>query len=541
MATTITFVNDVTVQEDQQGLTLLQISEKHNIPHMHVCGGMARCSTCRVMVVEHPENLTPPTAAEKRLAEKLGFEAGIRLACQARAVGPVTVRRLTLDDEDASLDCSVQQHMTGREAKLAILFSDIRGFTSFSEKALPYDVVHVLNRYFFQMGEAILAFDGYLDKYIGDGIMALFGVACTNGEINCRNALNAGLRMLEELDALNGYLKRNFNAEFKIGIGIHYGEAVVGELGHPRRRQITAIGDAVNMASRIESATKEFGVPLLISDAVVSQIEGKVDLGRSFSAMLKGKSGTYALYEALGLHDETVVVNRETTMRRRVFHALRPVVTMHRAPLFVRAAFHDAGSYNPADNTGGATGALRLPEVLARPEHKGVEMTVTWLTPVKCIFPDVSWADLFLLAGAYAIKIMGGPDIPLKLGRVDSDKLPTPGRLTLDTMTTSQLKDHFAQMGFTTRELIALTGSHTVGKFNGEPMTEDWFRFNNNLFKALLSVKDMTCALLPSDRALTSDPECLQWIQQYALDESLFFSDFAGAYQKMSMLGAKLE
>lgn len=536
---TINFVNDAVIQEDDPNLTLLEVSEKHHIPHMHVCGGMARCSTCRVMVVEHPENLTPATLPEKRLADKLGFESGIRLACQARATGPVTVRRLTLDDEDASLDCAV--HQAGREARLAILFSDIRGFTTFSENALPYDVVHVLNRYFYQMGEAILAHGGYLDKYIGDGIMALFGVACNDAEVNCRNAVHAGLRMLDELENFNAYLKRNFGCEFKIGIGIHFGEAVIGELGHPRRRQVTAIGDAVNMASRIESATKDCGVPMLISDSVVAQLEGRVQLGKSYSTMLKGKSGVYALYETLGLREESIGATREATLRRRLNHALRPVVTMQRAAQFLRCAFHDSGSYNPEDGSGGANGTLHLPQVLSLPEHRGVAACVELLKPVKEQFPEISWADLFVYAGAFAVKILGGPDIAIALGRVDGGKLPTPGRLTLDTMNLAQLKSHFTKLGFNTRELVALSGSHTVGVANGKPMTEDWFRFNNSFFKALTSGGQAAAMMIPSDRAMTDDPDCMEWIRQYAADEKLFFDDFADAYKKMSLLGAHFE
>ncbi len=534
---TINFVNDVVVQEDDPNLTLLEVSEKHRIPHMHVCGGMARCSTCRVMVIEHPENLTPQTLAEKRLVEKLGFDSDIRLACQARATGPVSVRRLTLDDEDASLDCAV--HQAGREAKLAILFSDIRGFTTFSENALPYDVVHVLNRYFYQMGEAILAHGGYLDKYIGDGIMALFGVACNDGEVNCRNALHAGLRMLDELQNINTYLKRNFGTEFKIGIGIHFGEAVIGELGHPRRRQVTAIGDAVNMASRIESATKDLGVPLLISDSVVAQLEGRVQLGKSYSTMLKGKSGVYALYEALGLREESIGANRDAALRRRLNHALRSIITMQRAPQFLRCAFHDSGSYNPEDGSGGANGLLRLPEIYSWPEHRGVLAVIESLEPVKAQFPDVSWADLFVYAGAIAVKILGGPDIAVALGRVDGGKHPKQGRLTLDTMSLPQLKEHFAKLGFNTRELVALSGSHTVGVANGKPMTEDWFRFNNSFFKALAGGSHAAAMTIPSDRAMIDDPECMEWVRQYAADEKMFFEDFSDAYKKMSLLGAK--
>src|ERR1043165_4402390 len=320
---TINFQHDCVVEEPDDSLTLLQVSLKHNIPRMHVCGGMARCSTCRVMLLEHPENVTPRNAAEHNLATRLGFENNIRLACQTRATGPVSLRRLTLDDRDAGLCMANEQRTTGREAKLAVLFSDIRNFTNFGEKALPYDTIHILNRYFYQMGEAVQAHEGYIDKYIGDGMLALFGMTSTNAELNCRNAVNAALQMLSELEAFNAYTLRNFDQEFRIGIGVHFGELVIGELGHPSRKQITVIGDTVKMPSRIESATKEVGASLLISDSVREHLRGHVDIGRTFDAMLKGKTGSHTLHEVLKLHEETVKVSQSAKLRNWVLSALK--------------------------------------------------------------------------------------------------------------------------------------------------------------------------------------------------------------------------
>src|SRR5207237_1197909 len=149
-----------------------------------------------------------------------GFEPDIRLACQTDVCGPVKIRRLALDDEDADLAIEVPATTTGRETRLAILFADIRDFTVFAEGHLSYDTIHILNRYFYQMGEAILKNEGYIDKYMGDGIMALFGVTNTDPVANCYNAVTAALQMLEELKNLNTYLKRIFDVEFKIGIGV---------------------------------------------------------------------------------------------------------------------------------------------------------------------------------------------------------------------------------------------------------------------------------------------------------------------------------
>ena len=126
----------------------------------------------------------------------------------------------------SQLAITAPQATTGREARLAIMFTDIRDFTVFSEAHLSYDVIHILNRYFYQMGECVLRNEGYIDKYIGDGMMALFGIDCTDPVVNCANAVHAGLQMLDELKSVNAYLKRNFDLEFKIGIGIHFGDAI---------------------------------------------------------------------------------------------------------------------------------------------------------------------------------------------------------------------------------------------------------------------------------------------------------------------------
>ena len=301
----ITYQNGPVVEEQDAALTLLQISLKHGIPHVHACGGNARCSTCRVMVRDGLANVLPRNEAERELADLKGFEPDVRLACQTRVNGPVRIRLLVLDEKDAAIASAEQGETTGKEQPLAILFSDIRDFTPFSEANLPYDVVHMLNRYFLMMGEAVLQHDGYIDKYIGDGMMALFGVYDDSPRDVCLSAVKAGLRMLENLSELNRYLGAHFGVTFAMRIGIHYGSAVVGQMGHPHKMQFTAIGDSVNTASRIESAVKGTTADLLISEAVLEHIKEDVRRGVEVDATLKGKHGTYKLYEVVGLVQKT--------------------------------------------------------------------------------------------------------------------------------------------------------------------------------------------------------------------------------------------
>lgn len=283
-----------------KGATILETSLKNEIPHIHECGGHAQCSTCRVIVLEGGQNLGPRTDAEKILAQKKNFEENIRLACQTRVLGPARIRRLVLDDTDADI-AQTTSGPGGHEERLAIMFSDIRDFTPLSERQLPYDIVHILNRYFTQMGTIILNHQGYIDKYMGDGIMALFGLNSSNDDEKCTSAANAALEMMKSLDDVNKYLEKQFGEKLRMGIGLHFDKVIVGEVGHPKHRQFTALGDGVNVASRIQGATKKAHSSVLVSQSFAEQAGQTIRLGRSFKAQLKGKSHTLKLYELLQL------------------------------------------------------------------------------------------------------------------------------------------------------------------------------------------------------------------------------------------------
>ncbi|HTG17358.1 MAG TPA: adenylate/guanylate cyclase domain-containing protein [Blastocatellia bacterium] len=289
--------------EAEERETILQVSLRSGISHAHACGGHARCSTCRILIVEGVDHCAPRNEKEQALAERLHFTPDIRLACQTTISDDVKVRRLVIDEEDLQLANQLTRgavlSAVGEEKKLAVLFSDIRGFTPFAEALPPYDVVHVLNRYFHQMGRVITSFGGNIDNYAGDGLMALFGM---NDSVEAPlHAVKAGLGMLEAVERLRPYLEAIHCKSFQIGIGIHYGEVVVGEIGAENLKRVTAIGDAVNLASRIESANKQSGTRLLISEETYNEVKGRVNVGRTIRISLPGKSGEYSLYEVTGL------------------------------------------------------------------------------------------------------------------------------------------------------------------------------------------------------------------------------------------------
>jgi adenylate cyclase len=283
--------------------TLLQAALRAKIPHTNVCGGSARCSTCRVSVVEGLEHCSPRTPKEQAVADMLHLPASVRLACQTVPTGTVKVRRMVEELEGVDLDTLLIEDAAasaiGEEKDILILFSDIQGFTPFAENLLPYDVIYCLNLHFRHMGEIITKYGGRIDNYMGDGFMALFEAEAP--EAGALQAVRAGLAMLERMAELGPYLEELYHRSFKIRIGLHYGKVVAGSLGHPGHKKKTVVGDAVNLASRIESANKKAGTNFLISEDTYALVKDQIQLGKRAHVTLPGKSGKYRLYEVTGL------------------------------------------------------------------------------------------------------------------------------------------------------------------------------------------------------------------------------------------------
>lgn len=254
------------------GTSVLEASRLAGIPHAAVCGGKGRCSTCRVRVKATAAE-DPPGAAEQRVLERVGASPGVRLACQFRPRGAVAVAPLLAAGLPApDLLARRPGYRQGAEREIAILFADLRDFTRISEARLPFDVVHILNRYFDVMGGAVEAAGGRVDKFIGDGVMALFGIG--EGEDaagGCRAALAAARMMSERLAALNRAMELDIAGPLRIGIGLHTGSVIVGDMGFGQTMALTAIGDAVNTASRLETACKPFDAELVVSEALLER------------------------------------------------------------------------------------------------------------------------------------------------------------------------------------------------------------------------------------------------------------------------------
>ena len=280
--------SDGRVVELHRGSTILEASRQAGIPHASVCGGRGRCSTCRVRITAGLEDLPPASVAERRVLDRVGAPPGVRLACQTRPTKPVEIV-LLLPANATPRDAAARPgYLQGHEQEIAILFADLRAFTQLTQKKLPYDTVFLLNRYFRAMGMAVDACGGHLDKFIGDGVMALFGIGETPAQ-GSRRALAAARQMSLNLVELNRSLAPELSEPLRIGIGIHAGPAIVGEMGYARATTLTAIGDAVNTASRLETLTKDYGAELVLSQAVADHAGLAIDAYERHEVTLRGR------------------------------------------------------------------------------------------------------------------------------------------------------------------------------------------------------------------------------------------------------------
>ena len=280
--------------------TVLEALRKAGIDQIHACGGDARCTTCRIYIIEGLSNCRPRNEKETLLALKMGFPENIRLGCQTRINGDITIRRPVVDKLDMEIILRQFDNLPGtrlgQERDLAILFADIENYTPFAEAFPAYDVVHVLNRYYQTMNEIIVQHNGVISDVAGDGILALFGLM-EESENPVSDAVYTVRNMNRALTRFNDYLTKMYDWSFSIRSGINFGKVIVGNFDTGTMHKISAIGDAVNLASRIESANKEFGTRLLISQSAMKKIEGLIKPEEFHRTRLKGKSGEHLLYE----------------------------------------------------------------------------------------------------------------------------------------------------------------------------------------------------------------------------------------------------
>ncbi len=255
----------------ESGPTLLEISRTWDVPHASVCGGRARCSTCRVRVLDGLDQLPEPAEQERKVLERVGAAPNVRLACQIVPTADIAVATLLPAHRVSASDVNRDDSYTwGVEQDVTLLFADLRGFTALSEDRFPYDVVFILNQYLGQMSTAIEDNGGYVDKFIGDGIMAIFGMG-QPADQGAQSAIRAAKAMGGVLGALNKSLVADLPEPLRIGIGLHTGHAILGRVGvaqdNGASQRITALGDTVNTASRLEGSSKQYEAELVVSSS----------------------------------------------------------------------------------------------------------------------------------------------------------------------------------------------------------------------------------------------------------------------------------
>ncbi|WP_048922027.1 adenylate/guanylate cyclase domain-containing protein [Rufibacter radiotolerans] len=254
------------------GQTVLDASLAAGIPHYHACGGKGQCTTCRVLVLHGKEHLSPLSSYEKTIKTVRKFPDNVRLACQSFVTGEgVQVQRLIKDDTDRYIfingaEESSLTEVMGVRRKLALFFIDIRNFTPFIESHLPFDVIHIMRRIFTLVRNAIDHYGGQIIDTAGDGLYAVFGLDSKIRKAT-EAAVLAGIKILEDIKIFNNtYMRPYFHHAFEVGIGVHVGKVIYGNVGIGLNNNLTVMGYPVNVAARLQAATKELNNSFIISE-----------------------------------------------------------------------------------------------------------------------------------------------------------------------------------------------------------------------------------------------------------------------------------
>ena len=251
-----------------KGLSVLEASLRYNVPHASVCGGRARCSTCRIRIIGDCSGLPEPSQREAFVLTRVGTsDPSIRLACQLRPTADLSFFQLFLPNTSAANSHDSNPTRIGQERYLVSLFVDMRGSTRLAEKMLPFDTVFVVNRFLAAVAQAVIECGGRPNQFVGDGMLALFGLA-TSAQTACRQALKAAALIAGNVDEVNRFLSHDLREPIGFGIGIHGGEVIVGDIGYRDHMVFTALGDAVNVAARLQEMTKSLSCEAIVSEEV---------------------------------------------------------------------------------------------------------------------------------------------------------------------------------------------------------------------------------------------------------------------------------
>lgn len=256
------------------GFSVLEASRLANIPHASLCGGRGRCTLCRVRLIG-PADLPPPSAMELRFLRRLGADpATVRLACQVRPTADISVVPLLPAEATDSFMRRRRQETMPRERFLVFVFVDMRNSTQLAASRPPFDAMFILGRFVNAVSEAVVEAGGHPDEFRGDAVVAVFGQH-TGARTACRQAFAALPLIARGLGRLSDLLRNDLGGPLRYGIGVDGSRTVSGEVGYGDRTTVTAFGDALSVAARLQDLTKELACEALVSDVVMRT--GQID------------------------------------------------------------------------------------------------------------------------------------------------------------------------------------------------------------------------------------------------------------------------
>ncbi|WP_065750974.1 adenylate/guanylate cyclase domain-containing protein [Bradyrhizobium paxllaeri] len=294
-----------------KGLSVLEASLRNNVPHASVCGGRARCSTCRIRIIGDCSALPEPSQREAFVLGRVGTsDPSIRLACQLRPPADLSFFQLFLPHTMSADGHDSNPTRIGQERYLVSLFVDMRGSTKLAEKRLPFDTVFIVNRFLGAVSQAVIESGGRPNQFVGDGMLALFGLS-TSRQNACRQALKAAAMIAANVDELNKFLEHDLREPIRFGIGINGGEVIVGDIGYRDHMVFTALGDPVNVAARLQDMTKSLVCEAVISDEVRATAGLDADALPQHDVEIRGRNEPMIVRTVMDARSLAALVNEQ--------------------------------------------------------------------------------------------------------------------------------------------------------------------------------------------------------------------------------------
>ena len=537
--------------------TILEIANLHDISFTQACGMNGHCSTCRIHVIGNLENVAPRNIIETNIAHKKGLPNEVRLACQTKVTGNIKVRRLLKDDVDTSiiLSSDTLPYSSGQLKKVAILSCNLKFLISLETKLLPTEIIHILNRYYHIVSDLASQYGASVEYHIGSySIFVIFGVEGApknidlySQEILVSKAIDLGLDLLVKLRANHEYIQHHYGVILASHppLIVCFDTVIMGSLLHNKSIRLELVGNIIETIQRMHNMASLTQELLLISKQAYNLVSNHYTYKKKIQFSSKNKDSIIELYPVLS-KNIPVLYNNKIEI---IYNVISTLMKREQAPLFLRLLFHDVSDFDLKKQIGGLNASIRFPEIYGHPLNQGLHSAILvlykWKSTLRLNYQiEVSFSDLIAISGAIAVEKCGGPHILVSLGRKDSVSVAVAGdqnNIPSFTIGFTELITTFRNMGLTLQDMVALMGSHTLGKASNIPFTEDLFHFNNTYFKKLLDrsiFKDPSTRLLKSDMLLIKKKETLKYVELYAHDQEVFFSDYREAYLKLINVGA---